>query len=110
MSNVEDKYLHGNSDTDKRPLDYLPYNIDISTDNGKCHRYHSLVMMKRILIGIIVGAGAQEQPLLITIMVIETIYILFKIYCRPYRSIWYFLKIVGDLAYLIAIALLAFPL
>jgi hypothetical protein len=41
-------------------------------------------------------------------MVLEIVYVIFKIYALPYRHPIFYLKLVGDFLYLIAVIMLAF--
>lgn len=63
-------------------------------------------MTKRYVIAIFILFGLKERNFLIALVTLETIYILMKLLIRPYRHIVFWLKLIGDLCYYLALLLL----
>jgi hypothetical protein len=108
VSNIEMKYADLHKDEPPRPIDYLPYTLDVAADSRFKLAYHAIAMFKRVLLGVVVGAGVEERPLMYTIMGVEIAYILLKLAAHPYRHWSFYIKLLGDCLYLAAVCLLLF--
>jgi hypothetical protein len=84
----------------------LPYNYDAKREFKHPIIYHQISMIKRLLAAIFIISGLKEESFLYALVAVEGLYIFTKLLIRPYRHSVFWLKLIGDLFYFLALLLL----